>query len=46
MTHGSVMLLVLGLAIFLEPVRARVQLAVDRVFYSAQVDYREALDKF
>ena len=41
-----IMLLVFGLAIFLEPARARVQLAVDRVFYRTQVDYREALENF
>jgi len=37
---------VLGLAILLDPVRARVQLAVDRVFYRRRVDYREALQSF
>lgn len=38
--------LVLGLAILLDPVRARVQSAVDRVFYRQRVDYREALQSF
>ncbi len=41
-----ILLLVFGLAIFLEPARARVQLAVDRVFYRTQGDYREALTNF
>jgi signal transduction histidine kinase len=37
---------VLALAVFLEPARARVQLAVDRTFYRGRVDYREALQTF
>ncbi len=39
-------LLVLVLAVFLDPVRARVQSGVDRTFYRGRVDYREALKGF
>jgi len=39
-------LFVLGLAVFLNPARARVQRAMDRVFYRQRVDYREALQNF
>jgi signal transduction histidine kinase len=39
-------LLVLALAVFLDPVRARVQQAVDRTFYRGRVDYREVLKGF
>lgn len=39
-------LFVLALAVFLDPARARVQLAVDRTFYRGRVDYREALRGF
>jgi len=37
---------VLILALFLEPVRERVQQVVDRTFYRGRVDYREALQNF
>ena len=37
---------VLALAVFLEPARARVQLAVDRTFYRGRVDYREVSQQF
>jgi len=42
----AIVMLVLGLAIVLNPVHARVQPVVDRVFYPGRTNYRQALQTF